>query len=122
MAINQRGNGLAYKTDTADGVSIYEMKVKNVVVFEVGIFNTDAELKIRIRKPGDTDWLITNGKAAKTADSGDYIDGLTVQSYVYPRLPEMMFDLWVIPQLPEVTGTEVPDTFPTDWLDGPKDV
>jgi hypothetical protein len=112
MAINARGNGLVYKHDDDKGFSIYVMSVKNTPVFEAGVDNCDADLKIRVRKVGDTEWFITGGRAIK---QGNQIDGLSVQSYVYPRMSELLFDLYVLPTI----EIDVPDILPTDWsIDG----
>lgn len=115
MAINARGNGLAYKHDDDNGVSIYVMSIKHTPVLEAGVDNTDSELKIRIRKVGDTEWFITGGRAVT---NGGQVDGISVQSYVYLRMAELLFDLYVLPTI----EVNVPDTLPTDWnLDAPED-
>lgn len=108
MAINTRGNGLKYKCDEGD-FSIYEMYVRQHCVFEAVVDNSDPMLFIKIRKPGDNSTAFpTRGQAQK---GGGQIDGLSVQTFIYSRLPEMLFDLYILDGL---VG-EVPDTLPSDW-------
>ena len=96
--------------------SIYEMWAANRIVFLVSVVNADPDLVIQLGKP-DADvtgeWHLSRGKAAKAvhavpaADGSDipdgldeHVDGITVQSYVYPRAALIlthMYGLGVVP-------------------------
>lgn len=108
------GNGLRYRNDVPaayldeNGVtettrSVYEMFLGGRIVFLVSVVNADPDLQIQIGKPdADTTgkWHLSDGMAAKSlhpvpaADGGEipdgfieHVDGITVQQYIYPRLP-----------------------------------
>lgn len=114
--INEHGNGLAYTSDR-DNVSIYAMMMDHRVVFYVTVDNEDAELKIRVHTHDWNYGYETNGKAIKgvhevggthdtPGDLKDHIDGMSIQNYVYPRLPIILANLYVPKLDPNIT---IPD-------------
>lgn len=102
---NHRGNGLVYRTDVGT-VSIYDMYVKNRVVFHVAVDNDEQVPVIQIAKPGETTYAPTRGRAQKREfivrdEDGDAkstkvrVDSGSIQSFIYPRLAEFLTALYV---------------------------
>lgn len=111
-------SGLRYQKD--EGVwSVYVMELDGRPIFEVSVDNADPDLIIYVGRVGarwaqvhevaDADFgvsLETNGRAAKgmhevggspetPGDIVDHIDGMSVQSYVYPRVARIMADIFI---------------------------
>ena len=110
---NSYGSGLVYQTDEGT-LSIYDMYVKNQVVFHVVVDNADPKLTIQIAKPGETTRTMTRGRATKYEfivrdEDGDArgigirVDSASIQSYVYSRLVEILAKLYVPILDPNVT-------------------
>ncbi len=106
MAIDDKGNGLAYTGDQ-DGVSVYTMKYAGVPVFEVGARGADKQ--ILVRKPGD-EWVVTEAEAMVREDGR--VSGQFMHIFTALNVPKILLDLYVIPSLP--LG-DVPDGVPIDW-------
>lgn len=143
MAKDMNGSGLVYKEDVGTW-SVYQMWFEHRVVFEVTVDNADPELKIYVGKQSATwakvndvpavqatsgELIETKGRAAKgthevggTPDSPgdlkDHIDGMSVQSYVYPRVMFLMAAVFVpapkVPVIPPPFTDIDDDVEPTD--------
>jgi hypothetical protein len=115
------GNGLAYRSDVPekwvdeDGVkdttrSVYEMYVADRMVFLVSVVNADPDLQIQIGRPNAEatgKWHLSDGQAVKglhevPSDDGgevpsglvEHVDGMSLQAYVYPRLPLILVRMY----------------------------
>ena len=107
-------NGLKYFADEIDvttqhTVSVYHMYVEGKLVFKVFVDNDEsADLPDSLHFPegvtahpmtimdaAGTRTIKTNGVAMRQLhDDGVHIDGMTVQSYVYPRLARLLVQLY----------------------------
>ncbi len=106
--------GLHYFADNADGMSIYQMFVESVHVFDVIADNTaktpaslvidgapdDAMLiPLLVALPGSTAQHPTKGYGVMTTAMGPegvatHVDGLTIRNYVYPRVATFLTRLY----------------------------
>ena len=116
------GSGLVYRHDVPDkwtdddGVtdttrSVYEMWLIDRLVLLVSVVNADPFLQIQIGMPDAEDtgkWHLSDGRAVRAvhevpaSDGSDvpdgvveHVNGLSVQRYIYPRLPIILTHLYV---------------------------
>jgi hypothetical protein len=107
-------NGLKYFTDEVDiatqhTVSVYHMYIEGQLVFKVFVDNDEsADLPDGVDLPegvtahpmvvmdaAGTKTLQTKGVAMRQLHvDGVHVDGMTVQSYVYPRLARLLVQLY----------------------------
>jgi hypothetical protein len=109
------GNGMKYVTDV-NTTSTYEVYLDGRVIMEVGVDNTDPDLKIFIGKPGTylqhsltgdaSGWVVTQGTATKGVHEvggspsspgtlKDHVDGMTLQMFVLPNALRLLADLYI---------------------------
>lgn len=116
------GTGLAYRddvtavwvTDEGDVLtstrSVYQMWVANRLVFLVSVVNADPQLRIQLGMPNAEDtnkWHVSVGQAKKSlhllpaSDGGnipdglfEHIDGISVQRYIYPRVGQILVNMY----------------------------
>lgn len=110
------GTGIKYREDLGS-LSVYEVWMFDRLVIEVVVDNDDVDLKIWVGKPGaavfahtvglDAAMRETGGRAQKSmhivgggegvAPDGvhEHIDGVTVQSYVAPRIARFVVEFYV---------------------------
>lgn len=101
--------------------SVYQMWVNDVVVFLVSVVNADPHLQIFIGRPDAEDTGVWHGSVGQAfrgthevggtptspGDLVEHVDGVSVQRYVYPRIPQILTHMYV-PKL--AAGTAVPDS------------
>lgn len=122
------GSGLAYLHDVkisdepGNTRSVYQMWMGDRVVFLVSVVNDDPELLIQIGRPdAETTgkWHVSTGHAGRglhpipSTDASEvpdglaeHVDGVSLQAYIYPRLPLILVNMYV-PKLDP--NAEVPD-------------
>lgn len=118
--IDKYGNGLKY-AGTKSKIAWYEMYVEHRVVFRVSIDEKDPELGIHVHRADGAGGYRTNGHAQMALhsykkDGGEewdvkvveHVVSATIHSYVYPRLPIIMANLYV-----PKTSAEASETFET---------
>jgi hypothetical protein len=97
----------AYLRD-ADTRSIYVFRVNDVPVLQAVVDNTDSDLTIYVRRWGSDEEIKTNGHARRALHElpptdgtsvpdglADHIDGMSVYTYVVPRLLRFVTQLYV---------------------------
>lgn len=110
------GTGIKYREDLGS-LSVYEVWLYDRIVIEAVVDNEDPELKIWVGKPGaalsahvvgmENALTETGGRAKKgmhvvgggpeTAPDGfhEHVDGITVQTYIAPRVARFVVDFYV---------------------------
>jgi hypothetical protein len=114
------GEGIGYVGDVGTW-SRYLVMIGNRAVLELSVDNADPELKIWVGRPGSRQALLSGSEIEQTmvglpietkgrakrgphevggsdtspGDLKDHIDGMTVYSYVLPRLFRFMADIYV---------------------------